>query len=73
MPFIKKSEKTHGTLSGFPWLSVKDLAIITIANYGLIIIILLTLDILNDNGLLQNPRKFKFYSMWCTCKLTRHS
>lgn len=27
-------KKTHGTLSGFPWLSVKDLAIITIANYG---------------------------------------
>ena len=37
VPFIKKSESTHGTLSGFPWLSVKDLAIITIAHYGLII------------------------------------
>lgn len=47
-------------------------AVITIA-YGLIIIILLTLDILNDSGLLQNPRKFRIYSVWCTCKLTRHS
>lgn len=45
-------------------------AVITIA-YGLII--LLTLDILNDSGLVQNPRKFRIYSVWSTCKLTRHS